>query len=114
MGTPKTLFSASCTLAAFLLFLPACSLCCADSAACCAEEEVEIAWDAVPAHVQKAALFYAEGREIEEITFDMEDGQEVYEIELDGPHGEVDLLLGTDGRLIAIETDDDDDDDDRD
>ena len=78
------------------------------------DDEEEVTLDEVPAAVKATILAQAQGGTIEEIERETEDGQVVYEAEVEINGKEYEIEVAADGTLLDIEEDDDDDDDDDD
>ena len=76
------------------------------------DDEEEVTLDEVPAAVKDTILANAQGGTIEEIERETEDGQVVYEAEVEINGKEYEIEVAADGTLLEIEEDDDDDDDD--
>jgi uncharacterized membrane protein YkoI len=71
------------------------------------EDEEEVTLDEAPAAVQATILKHAQGGTIEEIERETEDGQVVYEAEVEINGKEYEIEVAADGTLLEIEEDDD-------
>jgi len=71
------------------------------------DDEEEVSLDEVPAAVKATILEHAKGGTIEEIERETEDGQVVYEAEVEINGKEYEIEVAADGTLLEIEEDDD-------